>query len=469
MSRSGSLIKNTIVFAIGSIGSKLLQFLLLPLYTHVLTDAQYGIADVLHSIATVATPLLSLTVYESVFRYAMDKVTDPRDVFSTGMHSCLLSALASVLVGLVCIGSGMDTGYVWAVVGYTVANFFSITFLQFIRAVGHVRLYALSNILQTLLIVIFNVAFLVHFQWGEEGYMLGYTLSNALVTVIIFFAARLWRYYHPRLSDSRTVTRMLRYSIPLIPSAVCWWLTTSIGRLMITHYLGSDANGPFAVAFKIPTIVVIAVGTFIQAWQMSANMEFDSPDFAQFNSKAFGFLQTLSFLMAAFLALCSKLIISLMGAEFREAWVYIPVMMMGIAFYTFAQFLGSLYIASKRTVMDFVTNLITAVLNILGNLWLLPKIGAMGAAVSIAGSYLIFWLLRLVDTRSITKLRYDLFTLLVNILLMGLLTLTVTLSFPGWIPVGIGLFVLMLVNNLKNLLSLCRTLLQLLKNRIKKA
>ena len=439
MSRSGSLIKNTIVFAIGSIGSKLLQFLLLPLYTHVLTDAQYGIADVLHSIATVATPLLSLTVYESVFRYAMDKVTDPRDVFSTGMHSCLLSALASVLVGLVCIGSGMDTGYVWAVVGYTVANFFSITFLQFIRAVGHVRLYALSNILQTLLIVIFNVAFLVHFQWGEEGYMLGYTLSNALVTVIIFFAARLWRYYHPRLSDSRTVTRMLRYSIPLIPSAVCWWLTTSIGRLMITHYLGSDANGPFAVAFKIPTIVVIAVGTFIQAWQMSANMEFDSPDFAQFNSKAFGFLQTLSFLM------------------------------MGIAFYTFAQFLGSLYIASKRTVMDFVTNLITAVLNILGNLWLLPKMGAMGAAVSIAGSYLIFWLLRLVDTRSITKLRYDLFTLLVNILLMGLLTLTVTLSFPGWIPVGIGLFVLMLVNNLKNLLSLCRTLLQLLKNRMKKA
>ena len=141
----------------------------------------------------------------------MDKVTDPRDVFSTGMHSCLLSALASVLVGLVFIGSGMDTGYVWAVVGYTVANFFSITFLQFIRAVGHVRLYALSNILQTLLIAIVNVAFVVHFQWGEEGYMLGYTLSNALVTVIIFFAARLWRYYHPRLSDSRTVTRMLRY------------------------------------------------------------------------------------------------------------------------------------------------------------------------------------------------------------------------------------------------------------------
>lgn len=469
MSRTGSLIKNTIVFAIGSIGSKLLQFLLLPLYTRVLSDAQYGTVDVLQSIATVLIPLLSLTIYDGVFRYAMDKATDKRDAFSVGMHICLLSTLIAVLGGGACLFTGAPAGYVWAVVWYTVANIFYTTVSQFVRAIGHVRLYALSNILQTLLIVMFNIVFLVQLQLGIEGYMLGYTLSNAAVTLVVFLAAKLWKYYHPRLTDRQTLSRMLRYSIPLIPNAVCWWLTTTIGRMMITAFLGSEANGPFAVAFKIPSIVTIAVGIFIQAWQMSANTEFDAPDFARYNSKMFSFLQTISFLLAAFLALCSKLIISLMGADFQDAWVYIPVMLLGIAFFTFAQFLGSLYIASKRTVMAFVTNLVAAVLNILGNLWLLPKMGAMGAAVSIAGSYLIFWLLRLVDTRSITKLTYDLPLLMGNTVLVALICLAVTLSIPGWIPIGVGLFVVLLALNGKNLLSLCRLLLQQLKNRTGRA
>lgn len=465
MSRTGSLIKNTIVFAIGSIGSKLLQFLLLPLYTRVLTDAQYGTVDVLQSIATVLIPLLSLTIYDGVFRYAMDKATDKRDAFSVGLHVCLLSAVVAVLGGGACLLTGAQAGYVWAVVWYTVANIFYTTVTQFVRAIGHVRLYAFSNIAQTLLIVIFNVLFLVGLDMGIEGYMLGYTLSNAMVTVLVFAAAKLWRYYHPRLTDRKTGALMLRYSIPLIPNAVCWWLTTTIGRLMITAYLGSEANGPFAVAFKIPSIVTIAVGIFIQAWQMSANTEFDAPDFAQYNSKVFSYLQTISFLLAAFLALCSKLIIGLMGQDFQDAWVYIPVMLLGIAFFTFAQFLGSLYIASKRTVMAFVTNLVAAVLNILGNLWLLPRMGVMGAAVSIAVSYLVFWLLRLWDTRSIARLRYETPLLLCNILGVSLLCLAVTLSLPGWQLIGIGLFAGLLIVNGKNLRSLCGVLLQQLKNR----
>ena len=119
--------------------------------------------------------------------------------------------------------------------------------------------------------------------------------------------------------------------------------------------------------------------------------------------------------------------------------------------------------------MAFVTNLVAAVLNILGNLWLLPKMGAMGAAVSIAGSYLIFWLLRLVDTRTITKLTYDLPLLIGNTVLVALICLVVTLSIPGWIPIGLGLFILLLVLNGKNLLSLCRLLLQQLKNRTGRA
>ena len=464
MSRSGSLIKNTLVFAIGSIGSKLLQFLLLPLYTRVLTDAQYGTVDILQSISTILIPLISLTIYEGVFRYAMDKATDKRDAFSVGIHISFLGSILAVLCGLVLTAAGVDGGYVWAVIGYTVSNIFFTVALQFVRAIGFVKLYAAGNILQTALIVVFNVLFLVVMQMDVEGYMLGYTLSNVAVFLVVFAAAKLWKYYRLRPVDAQTPRRMLLYSIPLIPNAVCWWLISTVGRLMITAYLGSEANGPFAVAFKIPSIVTIAVGIFIQAWQMSVSTEYEAPDFAQYNSRSFGYLQTISFVLAAFLALCSKVIIGFMGEGFQEAWVYIPVMLLGITFYTFAQFLGSLYIASKRTLMAFVTNLAAALLNVVCNFLLLPRMHVMGAAVSITVTYLVLWLLRLFNTRSIAKLQYNLPLLGFNIGLVSLICLTVTLSFPGWIPVGIGLFLVLLGGNAGNIIDLCKKMLKLLQS-----
>ena len=80
-SRNEKLIKNVILFAIGNIGSKLLQIFLVPLYTRVMTTSEYGTVDVMQAIVSLLMPIFSFTIYEAVFRYAMEKDYDKKSVY----------------------------------------------------------------------------------------------------------------------------------------------------------------------------------------------------------------------------------------------------------------------------------------------------------------------------------------------------------------------------------------------------
>ena len=93
MNRGESILKNSIIFAIGNIGSKFIQFVLLPYYTYVLSETEYGTIDVVQSIGTLLIPLLSLTIAEAVFRFAMDKKESPQEIFSIGVLTVFAGAL----------------------------------------------------------------------------------------------------------------------------------------------------------------------------------------------------------------------------------------------------------------------------------------------------------------------------------------------------------------------------------------
>ena len=78
------------------------------------------------------------------------------------------------------------------------------------------------------------------------------------------------RYLHLRGLDLRTSKEMLRYSIPLIPNSIFWWINNMASRYLIAYFLGTTENGLFAVAYKIPTVIVLMSNIFMDAWQMSA-------------------------------------------------------------------------------------------------------------------------------------------------------------------------------------------------------
>lgn len=85
MDKYKKLISNTVIFAIGTFSSKVLVFLLMPLYTTVLSNEEYGVTDLLVQTGNLLLPLVSLGIVNAVVRFGLDKSVRKTDVFSTGL------------------------------------------------------------------------------------------------------------------------------------------------------------------------------------------------------------------------------------------------------------------------------------------------------------------------------------------------------------------------------------------------
>lgn len=407
MNRTKKLLSNTMIFGLGTIASKLLQYLLLPFYTTYLSTSEYGTIDTLQNLASLVIPIVSLTIYEGIFRYAMDKSYDSKLVFTTGTVISIIGSLFGALIVFI-INIFVSYQFMWITYIYIVSNIFRTNCSQFVRAKGHVKLFSIDNLFLTFSILVFNILCLVYFDLGIFGYMFAYAIGNFLSLSFLFIFGKLYKDFTKPCSK-KVYKEMITYSAPLIPNTICWWVTNSSDRFMITSMVNASANGLYAIANKIPSAITIFVSIFLQAWQMTANDEVDNKDISNYFSSVFKYISTLLLLFSFLICFFSKLIIYIMTNEaYFDAWIYIPILALAIVFFTKAQFLGTVYTTFKKTSMAFYTNLFAAVVNLIGNFILIPFLGAYGAAIATMFSYFLLFIIRTININKFIKFKFNL-------------------------------------------------------------
>ncbi len=426
--REEKLAKNTIIYAIGSIGSRLVQIVLVPLYTRVMSTPEFGTADILQAVVQLLLPIFALAIFESVFRYSMEKNYDRIGVLSIGMIITVIGSAVLALLGTAA-SVFIDPVFVWLVVLNTFACALWTLLSQYTRAINRTVLFSINNIVITLLVLGFNVTFLVVLKWGITGYMLGYALANIFASLmLIIFLKEDFRIDFKK-ANKGLLKEMLKFSFPLMLNGICWWLSSFTDRVMITAFIDSSANGIYAAASKIPHMLSIVVTIFYQAWQMTANQEIDSNDVDQFYSKIYEQNSACTFLMASFLILMSRPINAVfLGPEYSEAWFLMPALIISTTFFSFGQFLLAIYSANKNTKNALVTNMICVGCNIVLNAVLIPTVGTLGAAIATSLSYVILWFIRVFDTGKIVKIDYKIKNIAVSSLILVLQSVLICLN-----------------------------------------
>lgn len=405
--RRESLVKNTALFALGNLGSKILQVVMVPYYTRVMTSAQFGTTDILQAVVALLMPIFSLTIYEGVFRFAMERDYDREGVLTTGALVTTVGAAMLCIIGAFCCLI-IPPIYVWLVVGNTVTVAFRSLFSQYARAVNRIRLFALDNILITVFVLVLNVVFITVLRWGVVGYILGYTFANLLSCLFLWLFLREDRRMSIRSLDGFLMQDMLLFSAPLIPNTICWWISGFVDRLLITARLGESVNGLYAAAHKLPSLLTVVVTVFFQAWQISANREFKKRDISQYYTEIHDqVFASVTVISSVLIWLCRPITAIFLGADYAGAWRYMPVLLLAMTFFSFAQFLGSVYSANMRTGMALVTNAVAVAVNLFLNLILIRHIGALGAGIATACSYLTLWIVRIKDTSRIVRIHYN--------------------------------------------------------------
>ncbi len=464
--RFGKLFSDTVILAIGTFGSKLLVFLLMPLYTALLSPSQYGTAELITGTANLIMPFACVGITSGIFRFAAEKGTDREGVFSSGMVLLGAGLCGTVLLGAValCIGAAWRTE-ILLVVLYVLAADLQAVCAQYVRAVDRTRLFAVQGILNTLVTVGFNILFLMAFDLGVTGYVLSTVVGNLLTTAFLVVSAKLWRVF--RLSHvSRTAMRELfRFSLPMVPTTICWLITDLSDRYLVSWFCGEAVNGVYSAAYKIPTIVNLVSGIFMQAWQFSAVVQSaDGEECSRFYSQVFrGFLSVIFIGSGGLILLSPWLCRLLLNSAYHEAWRYMPTLLCSAALESVVSFLASVYMVRKKSMHSFLTAVAGTGLNLLLNFLFIPRTGtfggALGAAIATLIGYAAVWVLRMADVPRLLRFRLYLPRQLCSLALLLAAAAVMTAGARWSVYATLGLFLVLAGINFPALAAGARALL----------
>jgi O-antigen/teichoic acid export membrane protein len=462
MGKVKKLLSNTVIFAAGTFASKLLVYFLMPLYTSILTKPESSVADFIQQTGNLLMPLFALGICDGLLRFAMDAGERKRGIFST---SVAVIAAGSVLV-LCAIPlldaadgrTGMFGGQAWLVAVFVVAANFQMAASYYVRSLGHTAVYAAQGIINTALTIIFNLIFLVRLDMGVTGFILAVTFANAAVTLILVFWMRLWRDFDPRLISRGTLSELLKYSIPLIPTTVMWTVTSLTDRYIVRVFAGDYVNGLFVWAYKIPTLLTLITTVFIEAWQLSAVTDATEEEKGPFFTKVFRSYSGLIFMTASVLIATSQIFTRLLLADsYYLAWIFIPVLIVATVFSAFATFAGTVYMVRKKSVAAFLTAFAGAAINIGLSLLLAPSLKIWGVAGATVVSYVAVFAIRAATARKYVNFSLGIPRMAVNGIAVAAQAVLMTLQLPSglipgtsiplWIPVQAVFVVVLFVYN----------------------
>ena len=468
LERNKYLFENTGIFLIGNIGTKIINFLLVPLYTYALNTNEYGVVDLVGTLGFLLGPILMLNIHEGVLRFCIDKDADTDAIMSIGYIALGIAMILGLLLLPICNKIDILQNYSLYIYAYIITYGFKLMSDCYLRGIEYLAFYSVSNIIYTLAIALFSIAFLTQCHLGIKGYLLAYIFANCISVLFNFITGKMYLVKFNIHVDSKITKPILKYSLVLIPNSFMWWIVNSSDRIMISYMLGSAVNGIYAVSYKIPTMLQTLSQMFIQAWSYSAINEAESKDKDNYNNDIYKFLVVIVTLLGGIAIIFIKPFIYIyVSAAYREAWIYSPILIVGFAFLALASFLGAQYTVYKDSKGFVFSSSIAAVLNIILNFIFIPVIGVLGAAIATTMGYMAVFIYRSIDTKKYIDI--DIFSF-ENIRLYVCLLIICITSYIGkysYIVFGIeGMFLLWICK--KELFSFMMGIKQMLLSKLKR-
>lgn len=398
--------KNIILQTIGKFSSKLLVFLLVPLYTSVMTTEEYGIADYVSVTINLLYPILTLIIVEAEVRFALDPIEDKKQVFTFSNIICIGGIIVALVIApLLSFNVILSQWYWYFLLGFVSWIIYEV-FIHFAYGLDRVGTAATAGVINTLITIISTIVALLVLKEGIKGYLIANAVGNFAGAIYIFAKERLFLYYtKPQRIEKSLPKRMLKYSVPMVPNSISWWINNSADKYMMEFFHGAATMALLSVAYKIPSILISIVSIFVSAWHISSVERFGTEESKVFFKNIYKlFNLVLSISTALCLMFTKELSMFMFKADFFEAWLIVPVLLIAYIFQGEATFLGSVFTANKKTNVLFISTLAGSGVNVVFNLMLIPKYGNIGAALATLTGYIVICVVRYSSSRKIIPL-----------------------------------------------------------------
>ena len=349
--RINNLMKNSAVFMVGNFASKILIFLLLPLYTNVLNPDEYGEMDIYINILAVLFSIVSLQAGESIFRFIVDAKDDKEktSVISNAFAIAFFGVTAFSL-GMLIYGQITNFKYTLVFILYVAFNIFSVLCQQAIRGLNYSVVYSSVGVLATLVQVLGNIIFIFVCKLGAASLLWAHVITFVFVFICILFKCNIFNYFKISAVKLNIIKEHLKFNLPLLPNALCIWGVSSLGRYLLLFFYSTSEVGLFAFATKFSQFLIAINGVIFFAWQQSALSEYNSEDKNEYATDIFNKFISLELGAISMMIPCVKfLIFTVMGEQYRLAWTYVPIFFIGALFTFCGDFVSIGFFGAKKT------------------------------------------------------------------------------------------------------------------------
>ena len=451
------LAKNIGLLTLSNFATKLLSFFLVPLYTSVLTTADYGTYDLFNTTIGVLLPILTLNVQEGMLRFAMEKDYDREAIVTVGIRHLLIGS------AITAVGLGVNVIFGFSSMLKTYAIFFFLMFFVqalsgiitfYIRGIDRIEDLSISSVVASAVTIGCKILFLIGFRWGLIGYFLANSIGPLVQCIWLAVRAHMFRDTHLTRKYKKESKELLDYSRPLIANSIAWWVNNASDRYVVTFFCGVAANGVYSVASKIPSILNVFQTIFNQAWALSAVKDYDPEDKSGFFANTYRAYNCMMTIVCSAIIVFDKILAKFLYAkDFYVAWRYVPWLTMAILFGAMSGYIGGFFTAVKDSKIYATSTAIGAVTNIILNIIFTPMIGALGAAIATTICYVEVYVVRLIQSRKYIKLRVNFFRDIMSYILLtvqSIVLLFVDAKIPLYV-ILVGVFVVICIMYIKDI------------------
>lgn len=417
MNKNKELVKNTIIIFIGKFCTQFITLLLLPLYTHFLSTEDYGYIDLIQTYLTFFIPLILLKIDAGIFRFLIDarkSEEEKNKIITNGIFIMFVELIISTILFAVAVKI-FSIKYSILIVMNLISLSVLTFLLQIVRGIGKNKQYSFSSIIAAIVTIVLNLIFLVGFHKNGKYVLIASLISNIICTIYLLIVNKILKNVKIKYIDKKLIKDLLKYSIPMIPNELSWWIVHVSDRTIISYALGVAANGIYSVSCKFSNILSSIFNIFNLSWQESAALHINDTDKDEFFSNVINKVFNLFICFCIGILACLPFVFELLIKDsYREAYKYVPILLLANIFSVLIGLIGSIYVAKKMTKEVAKTTMIAAIINLTIDIALIKVIGIYAAAISTLVSYMLLAIYRYIDVQKYVKVKIPKKNIVVN-------------------------------------------------------
>lgn len=391
-------IENIFVYGLGGVISKIIPLVMIPVVTRIMPTTDYfGISDLSNTVVQFASALAVMGMYDAMYRMFFEKDDEEfrQSVCSTALAftvamSVLVFVILLVFKNQIAYYFFSDTKYAYIVyisamatlVGATNSIISAPTRMQNKR-----KIFLLTNTISPILSYSISIPMLL------AGY---YTIALPLAAVVsgvtmeIAFGILNHRWFKLKQFNFELLKKMLIIAVPLFPNFLVYWVFNSCDKVMITNMIGIGAAGVYSVGSKLGHASQLIYTAFAGGWQFFAFSTMNEDNQVKSNSLVFEYLGVVSFAATSFVCAWSQRLFEVLFSEqYFSGYIVAPYLFLAPLLLMLFQVASNQFIVIKKTWPNMLILLTGAVINVIINLYLIPRLGIEGAAVATLLGYVV--------------------------------------------------------------------------------